>query len=175
MDNWFFKHYKNILDNISFGVFTVDNEWKITFFNKKAEEIMGVKHADVIGRRCCDVFRGELCPNGCYIQEAISSGKDSSRGEVTILNYANKKIPITITGSVLKDENGNLIGGIGSFRDRFREVTLEKKLKESYTIDDFVGGDEKIQKIFETIPTIAESLSNVLVLGETGTGKDLLA
>jgi len=167
--------YQNILNSVSLGIFTVDREWKITFFNKKAEEITGLKEVDVIGHLCQDVFRGELCPNGCYIKKAIDSGKEYSQGDVTILNKADHKVSINITGSVLTDEKGNIIGGLGSFRDRSVEISLEKKLKASYTLDDMIGRDEKITKIFEMIPSIAESLCNVLILGETGTGKDLLA
>jgi len=175
MDEKCLVQYQNILNSISLGIFTVDLEWKITFFNKKAEEITGLKAVDVIGKYCHDVFQGELCPDGCYIREAIESGRDYSQGNVTILNKANQKVPINITGSVLLDEKGNMIGGLGSFRDISLEISLEKKLKASYTLDDMIGRDEKITKIFEMIPSIAESLCNVLILGETGTGKDLLA
>jgi len=175
MDEKCLVQYQNILNSISLGIFTVDLEWKITFFNKKAEEITGLKAVDVIGHYCHDVFRGELCPDGCYIREAIESGREYSQGNVTILNKANQKVPINIIGSVLLDEKGNPIGGLGSFRDRSFEISLEKKLKESYTLDNMIGRDEKITKIFEMIPSIAESLCNVLILGETGTGKDLLA
>ena len=105
--------HQNILNSISLGIFTVDREWKITFFNKKAEEITGLKAVDVIGHLCHDVFRGELCPDGCYIKKAIESGKEYSQGDVTILNKADCKVSINITGSVLTDEKGNIIGGLG--------------------------------------------------------------
>jgi PAS domain S-box-containing protein len=175
LDKIFLKNYKNILNSVSFGIFTVDKQWRITFFNKVAEEITGLSEKDVLGNYCHDVFKRGLCPGGCYLKEAIKSKKSSSGGEVVILNKFNQAVPISITGSVLKDENGNLIGGIGSFRDRYREVSLEKKLKESYEIGDIVGRDEKMKKIFEMLPSVAESLSSVLILGETGTGKDLIA
>jgi PAS domain S-box-containing protein len=175
MDEECLAEHKDILNSISLGIFTVDREWRITFFNKKAEEITGIKAADAMGKFCHDVFRGELCPNGCYIKKAIESGREYSHGNVIILNKANQRVPIDITGSVLKDEGGNFLGGVGSFRDRSLELSLEKKLKASYTLDDMVGRDEKMIRIFEMVPSLAESLCNVLILGETGTGKDLLA
>lgn len=175
MEKNFVNHYKNILNSISLGIFTVDREWRITFFNKVAEGITGLSKEDVIGKYCHDVFRGELCPEGCYIKEAIKTKKDKFNGEVIILGKNNQPIPISITGSVLTDEDGNLLGGVSSFRDRYREVSLEKKLRESYEMEDIIGRDEKMRKIFEMIPSVAESLSTVLILGETGTGKDLIA
>ncbi|MFO8163716.1 MAG: sigma-54 interaction domain-containing protein [Thermodesulfobacteriota bacterium] len=169
------EQHQNILNSLFLGIFTVDRDWKITFFNNKAEEITGLKAVDVKGHYCYEVFRGNLCPDGCYIKKAIESGKKYSQGDVIILNKADQKVPINITGAVLTDEKGNIIGGLGSFRDRSLEISLEKKLKESYTLDDMIGKAEKIKKIFEMIPSVAESLCNVLILGETGTGKDLLA
>jgi PAS domain S-box-containing protein len=52
----------NLLDYIPDGVFTVDAEWRVTFFNRAAEQITGIKRAEAVGRRCCDVFRASICP-----------------------------------------------------------------------------------------------------------------
>ncbi len=175
MDDNFLSQYQNILNSITLGIFTVDREWKITFFNRKAEEITGLQAEEVVGKHCYKVFRGELCPNGCYLKIAIESGKECSQGNVIILNKQNQRVPISITGSVLKDENGNLLGGVSSFRDRSLEYNLEKKLKKSFTLDDMVGKDEKMARIFELVKSVADSQCNILTLGETGTGKDLLA
>jgi PAS domain S-box-containing protein len=46
-----------ILNSIAEGVFTVDPEWRITFFNRAAEKITGVSASEAIGRPCCEVFR----------------------------------------------------------------------------------------------------------------------
>jgi PAS domain S-box-containing protein len=50
-----------ILESISDGVFTVDLEWRITSFNRAAEEITGIPRGEAIGRRCSDVFRSSMC------------------------------------------------------------------------------------------------------------------
>ena len=50
-----------ILDSINDGVFTVDEQWRITSFNRAAERITGVKRADALGRPCCEVFRASIC------------------------------------------------------------------------------------------------------------------
>jgi PAS domain S-box-containing protein len=54
-----------ILDSIADGVFTVDEDWLITSFNRAAERITGVPRAEALGRRCCDVFRASICENEC--------------------------------------------------------------------------------------------------------------
>jgi|GEM_PF-4088017 len=49
--------HNQLLDSVPDGVFTVDSEWRVTFFNRAAEQITGINRADAVGRRCCDVFR----------------------------------------------------------------------------------------------------------------------
>ena len=50
-----------ILESISDGVFTIDNDWKITSFNKAAEKITGIQRKEAIGRYCWDIFRSNMC------------------------------------------------------------------------------------------------------------------
>jgi PAS domain-containing protein len=68
----------NLLDYIPDGVFTVDAEWRVTFFNRAAEQITGIKRAEAVGRRCCDVFRASICEHGCV---APKRRKPSEGGE----------------------------------------------------------------------------------------------
>jgi PAS domain S-box-containing protein len=53
-----------ILESISDGVFTVDQDWRMTSFNRAAEEITGITRKEAIGRLCCDVFRSSMCESG---------------------------------------------------------------------------------------------------------------
>ena len=64
-----------ILESISDGVFTVDKEWRITSFNRAAEEITGVPREEAMGRRCADVFRSSMCGADCPLKQTLQSGK----------------------------------------------------------------------------------------------------
>ena len=64
-----------ILDSIADGVFTVDEEWRITSFNRAAEQITGVAREEAIGRRCCDVFRASICESECALKETIHADR----------------------------------------------------------------------------------------------------
>jgi PAS domain-containing protein len=55
------KEQNVILDSISEGVFTVDMDWRITPFNRAAEEITGIEREKAVGRQCRDVLRADLC------------------------------------------------------------------------------------------------------------------
>lgn len=58
-----------ILESISDGVFTVDRGWRITSFNRAAEQITGVPREDALGRRCSDVFRASMCESECALRQ----------------------------------------------------------------------------------------------------------
>ena len=60
-----------ILDSIADGVFTVDEDWRITSFNRAAEQITRVSRDQAIGRQCCDVFRASICENECALRETL--------------------------------------------------------------------------------------------------------
>ena len=63
-----------ILDSIADGVFTVDENWKVTSFNKAAEKITGVPRDEAIGKSCCDVFRANICEEQCALKGPGSMG-----------------------------------------------------------------------------------------------------
>jgi len=64
-----------ILESISEGVFTVDPEWRITSFNRAAEQITGVPRGEALGRRCSEVFRSSMCGSECALRRTLKTGK----------------------------------------------------------------------------------------------------
>jgi PAS domain S-box-containing protein len=166
---------KAILESISDGVFTVDAEWHITFFNRAAETITGVSRTEALGRQCCDVFRSSLCGDNCALKQTLDSGKPVIGQSAWIIDADGNRIPISLSTAVLRDTNGVIIGGAETFRDLSEIEALRQELEEKYRAGDMTSRSPVMQRIFEVLPAIAESPSTVLILGETGTGKELLA
>ena len=164
-----------ILESIVDGVFTVDEDWRITSFNKAAEQITGVPREHAIGQRCCDVFRASICENECALRETLSSGRPTANKAIYILDATGRRVPISISAAVLKDAEGNAIGGVETFRDLSMVEELRKELERTYTFADIVGRGPRMQELFELLPQIAESNSTVLIEGASGTGKELFA
>jgi PAS domain S-box-containing protein len=164
-----------ILDSINEGVFTVDINWRITSFNRAAEKITGVKSQDAIGQQCSDVFRASICENDCALRQTLSTGKPSVERTVYIINATDQRIPIKISAAVLQDDQGHRIGGVETFQDLRQIDELRKKLQKSHTVGDIVGQSPAITHLFDLLPQIADSQSNVLVEGASGTGKELVA
>jgi len=85
------------------------------------------------------------------------------------------RIPISISTAVLRDEHGTVIGGAETFRDLSEIEALRQELNGKVHVGDLTSRSPVMQKLFAFLPAIAASPSTVLILGETGTGKELVA
>ncbi len=164
-----------ILESISDGVFTVDHNWRITSFNRAAEQITGIPRQEAIGKHCWAVFRSNMCESDCALRRTMKLGKPFIDTSTHIVNSEKRLIPVVVSTSLLKDEDGTIIGGVETFRDMSVVEELRKELDARYQIGDMVSRSPLMHKIFGILPQVADSDSTILIQGETGTGKELLA
>jgi PAS domain S-box-containing protein len=164
-----------ILDSINEGVFTVDEEWRITSFNYAAETITGVSRQEAIGRRCMDVFHANICENACALRRTMSDGKSVVNAVAHVIKHDGRRIPIRISTALLKDDRDRIIGGVETFQDLSQVEELKKKLRGRHSFQDIIGQSQAMTRLFELLPRIAESTSTVLIDGASGTGKELFA
>ena len=164
-----------ILDAIADGAFTVDKDFRITSFNRAAECITGVNRSNAMGRKCHEVLRADLCQKTCALKKSIATGRDVSNIKVYIHDAEDDLVPISVNTSVLRDENGEVIGGVETFRDISSLEALRKEISETYSFNDIISKNHKIKNIFATLPDIARSESTVLIEGASGSGKELFA
>jgi PAS domain S-box-containing protein len=164
-----------ILESISDGVFTVDDEWKITSFNRAAEQVTGISRRDALGKRCSDVFRASMCESKCALRHTIDTGTPVVNRTAFIVDVHGKRIPISVSTALLRDGTGKVVGGAETFRDLTVIEELRKELKGRFQVGDLISRSPSMRRIFDVLPQIAESEATVLVQGETGTGKELLA
>jgi len=164
-----------ILESISDGVFTVDHEWRIMSFNRAAEEITGISRDEAIGRHCWEVFRSNMCEDDCALKRTMKEGASLTNTSTYIVNSDKKRIPITVSTAPLKSKNGEVLGGVETFRDHSLVEALRKRLDGRFQIGDIVSRSDAMHEMLAILPMVAESGSTVLLEGETGTGKELVA
>jgi PAS domain S-box-containing protein len=169
------KEQSVILDSVSEGVFTVDLDWRITFFNQAAEKITGIQRQEAIGKYCRDVLRADVCETDCTLRQTMKTGKPIMNKAVHIIDAQGKKRAITISTALLKDRTGKIIGGVETFRDTSLIEQLRKEIQGRYSCEDIISQSRKMQDIFAVLPNIAESNTTILIEGESGTGKELFA
>lgn len=164
-----------ILESISDGVFTIDLNWRITSFNRAAEEITATSREEALGRYCADVFRCSMCEHECALRRTIKNGKPIIGKSGFIIDASGNRIPISVSTAVLRDAQGNIIGGAETFRDLSELESLRQELAGRFRTGELVSHSPLMRRLFDVVPAIAASPSTVLILGETGTGKELIA
>ncbi len=159
-----------ILDSLSDGVYVCDRDRKIVFWSRAAERITGWQSSDVVGRRCLDGVLCHVDKDGhqlcgeefCPLHRAMLTGTEST---VPMIVFAQGKqgqrIPMQVTVAPIRDQSGEIIGGVEAFRDvsalladlerakRIQLLSLETDLPEDprvrfatyYVPHDLVGGD----------------------------------
>jgi phosphoserine phosphatase RsbU/P len=159
-----------VLDHMNLGVYITDTERRILLWNNKAEEITGHKAADVVGRPCSDGVLCHIDSNGvclcsselCPLYRSIKLDKASV--DVALVYAQNSdggRVPVSVSTAPLSDDQGNVFGGIETFREetsRIRDLEFAKTIQRSllpetlpeipgvhldvlYNPRDLVGGD----------------------------------
>ncbi len=164
-----------ILNSMADGVFTVDKNWNITFFNKAAEDITGFQAEDVLGKSCSEIFKSNTCGKNCAIAECLYLGTPVSNRSLIIHDSKNNKLPVSISAAPLTDTDGNIIGGVEVFRDLSIINRQNKAPTHKHYFDNIISKSSTMERFFQIMPDIAASPSNVLITGESGTGKELAA
>ena len=169
------EHLTAMLNCIAEGVFTVNAEKRITFFNRAAERITGFTANEAIGRPCRDILRADVCGERCILDEVRKTRKSVTERRVTIVDRNGRTLIACVNAGVLTDSSGRYVGGIETFRDVSTEEELRHRIEKSYTFQDIVSRHPKMHDIFAILPDVAASKVPVLIEGESGTGKELLA
>ena len=165
----------HILDSIGEGVFTVDKDFKINYFNKAAEKITGYKREDVIGKFCKHIFKSRVCFTDCPIAQVLKSKKNIYDFDTKILCRTGNITPIKLNSAVLYNEKDEPTGGVISFRDISELEILKRNLEKETDFHGVIGHSKPMQKIFTLIDEISDSDATVFIHGESGTGKELIA
>jgi sigma-54 dependent transcriptional regulator, acetoin dehydrogenase operon transcriptional activator AcoR len=165
-----------IFDSIGEGVFTVNLDWRITSFNRAAEKITGIPRQKAIGQPCSKIFSASVCSKkDCILRKVINTNIPIVNMPIYIIRSDDKRIPISVNATILKDNKGRIIGGVETFRDLSVVHQLRKALRRDYSFGNMVSKNQKMLQLFSNLQQIAESDATVLIEGATGTGKELLA
>lgn len=164
-----------ILDSISDGVFTVDHDFRITYFNKAAEAMTGFPREKAIGKLCRDIFRANMCAGDCALKRTMTEGRTLLNSLTHITDSRGRTIPISLSTSLLKDQSGRILGGVETFRDRSIVEGLRQELAGTIQIGRLLTRNKEMKQILSLSENLGNSDTTVLIEGETGTGKELVA
>jgi PAS domain S-box-containing protein len=163
-----------VIDGIPVGIVILDLDFRVQIMNKTLEAMTGFDRQEASGVLCPQIMRSNLCPQKCPAKQALDNDQ-AVHLEGNIVNRDRQKIPVMIHVAVLKDSDGRPRGIIETMEDISLLRELDRKVHISYDFGDLIGHSAKMQKLFDVLPVISQTDSSVLITGETGTGKDLIA
>ncbi len=125
---------KQVVENLVDGVYYVDRNLKITYWNKAAERISGYSSYDVIGKSCgqdiLDYIDGEgkqLSGGNCPLQEAMRDGV-YREASAYLLHKNGHRVPVTIRSMPIRNLAGKIVGGIESFMESYTQSQILQEL-----------------------------------------------
>jgi transcriptional regulator with PAS, ATPase and Fis domain len=163
-----------LLDEIPLAVVLLDRERTVVAMNQAAEVLTGFPARRAVGLPCRHVLRANVCVRGCPVAE-LAAGSGPLCREGDIINADRLRLPVRITASALHDARGHLAGYMETIEDLRLFQNMEPKNMNALGYAGFIGQSPRMGGVFKLLPSIAQTDSSVLVTGETGTGKDLLA
>lgn len=174
MNSFIDEHSVKILDSLADGVYVIDKEFKIRFVNKAGYAITKKEPEELLGNVCTSLCKSERCILGCPITEVLRTDKNVVDLESTIQDKDGILVPVVITASILKNDDLKPIGAIISFRKnkKFDSNSYSNNFDNYYGI---IGKSKPMLDIFSIIKEISASFATVLITGETGVGKELIA
>lgn len=181
----FLKFCHDVFDNLPISVDFLDGEGKIIYMNDVFLDFLGYKRDEVIGRVVTDVN-----PTSKFVETLVTKRASIAQRHV----FPNGKEAIVHRIPIF-DEEGNVVGGFGMllFEDleQMKEIAdacerLDKELKlyknelaklniTKYTLSDIYGVSKEIENCKSKVRKVAKVNSNVMILGESGVGKELFA
>ncbi len=157
------------------GTFTIDTDWTITSFNRAAERITGYTSKEAVGRKCWDIFRSNVCRNGCHMELTMKQQQPSTSNELLIVHKNGHRVPVRINSAPLFDGEGYHIGAVETFQDISEIKNLTAHLEERYEFKNIIGRSKSMQRVYDLMDNVIQSDSTVLITGDSGTGKELVA
>lgn len=166
-----------VLGSIREGVLTINPNFQITSFSRRAEEISGYRAEDAIGRHCHDVIQSRLCDGDCPAQHCVDTGDPEADRITETKTASDSSLPMAEVAVPLRNEQGETLGTVLLIEDR-RAEALELGLGGPDSASSFhgiIGRSPAMRRVFQIIEQVAPTDVTVLLTGESGTGKELAA
>jgi diguanylate cyclase (GGDEF)-like protein/PAS domain S-box-containing protein len=132
--------YEGILDNLYDGIYFVDRDRKITYWNKAAERITGFSRSEALGTHCYDHIlnhindEGEhLCQRECPLARCIETG-EPMQAELYLHHKEGYRLPVSIRVTPILDRDGGVIGAAELFSDNSAKAMMLQRMEELETM-----------------------------------------
>jgi PAS domain S-box-containing protein len=184
LDLW--KDLERFLENAPYGIAIIDAGGRIIFWNQAAEELLGYRREDVLGKPCF-VLEGTLCRGAEGSEEGrpcwVIEGGEMPYREREHRRPSGRVVRVLQSGKTFHDAAGNPLFTVEYFVDLHRleqtTGTMRAELHRALSLfrprNRLIGETPQMEAVLERIELAGKSDANVLLTGESGTGKELAA
>lgn len=176
---------RHVQDTMAGGLFTVDPKGRITSWNRGMEQITGYGADEALGRTC-QMLNGDTCFKGptAHPSErcALFAGEEVRNKRCCIRHKDGTQVQTLKQACLMHDEAGKVLGAIEVLTDLSSIVALQDEVSRLRRValgrdptPRLVGEHPSMLRLFDMIATAGATHFPVLVQGETGTGKELVA
>jgi arginine utilization regulatory protein len=171
--------YQTLLDVIDVGVHAIDESGNTIIYNQKMTEMEGMTIEDVLQKNILDVFVFPNVMESTLIQ-ALKQGTVTKKAKQTYFNNRGKEITTINDTFPIYNKNNEIIGAIEMARDitKLERIVRDNILNKGdtpFTFDSIIGKSPGLLEEIENSKRATRTSSSVLIIGETGTGKELFA
>ncbi len=168
-----------VMEKLEEGVLFLDEQRNIVAINPSAAQMIGRQHGDIVGKSCPTVFPGTPCARTCEESGKCSLMGDAAKEsklvqDIVVARPDGMLVPLHMWATALPTDEP-LAHCAVVLRNRTREVQLEDTASRRLRLGNLVGHSHAMQNLFREILLAATSNANVLIAGETGAGKELVA
>jgi diguanylate cyclase (GGDEF)-like protein/PAS domain S-box-containing protein len=130
------EFFQELLENLHDGVYFVDPQRKITYWNKGAERISGYGASEVVNSRCFDnILRHvddagtRLCEHGCPLSSTLADG-ETREADVYLHHKEGHRVPVRVRVSPIRDRAGRITGAVEVFSENSATVAALQRIRE---------------------------------------------
>jgi len=179
------RQWKRIVNTMNDGLIVIGPDGSILMINSAFEQMTGYRADELIGQPCtmmgCDACEGNL-RRGEHFWCTLFEKKVDIKCRCSILKKDGELLPVLKNAALLEDDTGHPAGAVETFADLSELHALDRRLAQlSRQIDaeggfcGLIGKSEKMQRVFDIIRKAARSDAPVIIYGDSGTGKELVA
>ncbi|RMD99313.1 MAG: PAS domain S-box protein [Calditrichaeota bacterium] len=186
------QRLSSILKSAMDAIITIDEEMNVVLMNEAAEKMFGCKADQMVGQSFGDFLPAGFCH---LLSTHIQTSKAQSDAEkavwapegITAFRANGEEFPIECTISrvdlqnqrlftvILRDINERKKAEEALTKLELERTYLQEELKQEYNFGEIIGASHAIREVFRNIERVAGMDTTVLITGETGTGKELVA
>jgi PAS domain S-box-containing protein len=164
---------RGMLDSVTEGIIGVSHDGTIRFVSTSAEQALGIREQDVLGRPAQDVVGTEVAD---LVGHVVRAGAEVSRSRVDVSPTGATLVPVAVTVSplVLPGEPRSAMVLVRDLRAEERQQR-ERMRSQAFAYGTLISRSPRMQEVFDLVDQVAPTTTTILVHGDSGTGKELVA